>query len=324
VKFSEEKNIDVVCIGNALMDVLVEVDDSFLAVHQLRKGTMALVDKESAERQVEEIAKKDVRTLPGGSAANTARGVSALGGTSAFFGSVGVDMYGQMYNDSMHEAGVKSYLHDGSELTGFAVAYITPDQERTFAVHLGAASDVPLSIVDMEVLRAAKVLHLEAYQLEGATKPTLETVIKETGNYDTKVSLDLNDAGLIERNLELFREIVTSHVDILFLNETEAAAFTGKTEPNEVIAALRGQAELVIYKCGGDGAHIIAKDGVTTIAAHSVEVVDTTGAGDLFAAGFLRGITSGQSLAEAGVLGAKAASVIITEIGVDVERVRGL
>lgn len=301
------------------MDVLVEVDDDFLIAHNLRKSSMHLVTPDVAEAQLREIKNHDVRTLPGGSAANTARGVSALGGSAAFFGAVGSGLYGNMYRDAMQAAGVATKLHEGEALTGFAITYITPDHERTFVVHLGAASEVPLSIVAMETLERSKVLHLEAFQFEGYTKATLEHVVRAVQQYNVKVSLDLNDSALIERNLSFFHEVVTNYVDILFLNEKEAESFTGQQDSKKVIKALQGVAGLVVYKCGGDGAHIITEEGVTTIAAQSVEVIDTTGAGDLFAAGLLRGITIGLSYEEAGALGANAAATIITEVGVEIE-----
>jgi sugar/nucleoside kinase (ribokinase family) len=301
------------------MDVLVEVTDDFLDKHNLRKGSMHLVTPDSAQSQLDEVKSLVVRTLPGGSSANTARGVSALGGSSAFFGAVGSEIYGSMYKGAMDRAGVSTHLYKSDTLTGFAITYITPDHERTFVVHLGAASEVPTSVIDMRVLESSKVIHLEAFQFEGYTKSTLEQVVREVQQYNTKVSLDLNDAALIERNLSFFNEIVTNYVDILFLNEKEAESFTEQSDPKKIIKALQVASDLVIYKCGSDGAQIITQEEVITVAAKSVEVVDTTGAGDLFAAGFLKGITAGQTYADAGSLGAKAAATIITEVGVVIE-----
>jgi len=317
MNFSPSKDIDVTSVGHALMDILVEVEDSFVEKHNLAKGGMKLVDVSQSEVQLAELVDTHIKTVPGGASANTARGVSALGGRSAFFGTVGEDMYGEMYDTALSLAGVQTFLHKESVLTGNAITYITPDHQRTFSVHLGAASHMRLEAIDEAVISKSKVIHLEAFQLEGPTKEIIETVIKMARNNQTLVSLDLNDAGLIERNLDLFKKIVREDVDILFVNETEGAAFTGTTEPLEVIEKLKGIANIMVLKCGADGAHIIYEEGVTTIAAEPANVVDTTGAGDLFAAGFLYGLTHRYTHEDAGALGSKTAAKIISQIGVD-------
>lgn len=322
--FSRKKKFDVVCIGNALMDILVEVPEEYLAQHNLVKGGMALVTRADAEKQLTAIADRKVRTLPGGSSANTARGISVLGGKVAFFGSVGKNLYGKIYHSALSRAGVQTHLHEGAELTGNAITYITPDHERTFSVHLGSAVEVPWSSIDSEVIASTKILHLEGYQLEGRTFNTMERamiLVKESGG---SVSLDLSDAGLVARERDLFKSIISKYVDILFANEAEASAFVGVEEPLQLIEALKPVAKTVVLKCGADGAQIIVDQVVNTISAESVPVVDTTGAGDLFAAGFLYGITHGYSIIKAGTLGAKASAIIIQEMGVDTELIRGL
>ncbi len=324
MNFPEDKQIDVACVGNALMDILVEVEDSVLIEHDLVKGGMFLVEADKSQAQLAAIADHKVRTMPGGASANTARGVSALGGQSVFFGSIGTSMYGKMYRDGLESAKVKTHLHESDLLTGNAITYITPDHERTFSVHLGAASDLQISSIDPEVIHNSKVVYLEAFQFEAGTKPVLDKVIEIAKKGDTLVSLDLNDAGLIERNLDLFKQVVHDHVDILFANETEGAAFAGVEEPLEIIEKMKGVAKMVVLKCGPDGAHIMYKDEIHTIAAAPTSVVDTTGAGDLFAAGFLYGITNGYGFDEAGSIGAKAAAKIISKVGVDTSLVEDI
>ena len=306
------------------MDILVEVEDCFLSERGLKKGNMHLVSDAEARRQLAEITDRNVRTLPGGSSANTARGVSALGGTSAFFGSIGTSIYGEMYQSALESAGVRTYLHKGLNLTGNAITYITEDHERTFSVHLGAAADVPWSVMDTKILASAKIIHLEGFQFEGKTKETLLQVVKFAKQHNVPVSLDLNDPALIGRNHDLFKEIAREYVNILFANETEGQAFTGHEDSLAVINSLREVADVVILKCGSDGAHIMFDGEITTIAAESVPVVDTTGAGDLFAAGFLYGLTHGYTAAESGSLGARAAAAIIGQIGVDTAVIEGI
>lgn len=321
MEFSKEKTIDVVGVGNALMDILVEVDDDFLSEHGLTKGEMHLVSEEEASRYLAAIKEIDTREVPGGAAANTARGVAKLGGKAAYFGAIGTSIYGGMYQDALRSEGVQTHLHENSELTGNAITYITPDHERTFTVHLGAAAHLRSEHIDEAVIAAAKVVHLEAFQFEGGTRSMLERVIALAQKHDTLVSLDLNDAALIERNKELFERVVARDIDILFVNETESEAFTGKSAPEEAIAMLREKVSLSILKVGSEGSYVAAAGELVHVPAQPTEVVDTTGAGDLYAAGFLFGITHGHDITKSAELGTRLATHVISKIGVDLEGV---
>lgn len=319
VDFKNDKSIDVACVGNALMDILLEVEEEFLATHDLTKGGMELVGSEQCEQQLAAVSGRHITTMPGGASANTARGVAALGGSAVFFGSIGTSIYGGMYKDALISTGVKPYLHQSELLTGNAITYITPDHERTFSVHLGAAAQLVESTIDKKIIADSKVVHLEAFQLEGGTREVLQKVLVDAKTAGTLVSLDLNDVGLIQRNLEFFKEVVRESVDILFANETEGATFAGKSDILDVIEEIKDVAQIVVLKCGADGAYIMHDGNIMTIAAAPANVVDTTGAGDLFAAGFLYGLTHGYSFEQAGELGAKTAAKIIAQIGVNTD-----
>lgn len=320
MQFPHEKSIDVVGVGNSLMDLLVEVDDAFLHEHGLIKGRMHLVDESEAEKYLQAVEEKHVKTLPGGGSANTTRGVALLGGSAAFFGAIGSGMYAKMYRDALKSQGVHARLREADTLTGNAITYITPDHERTFTVHLGAASLLRPEDIDEAVIANAKVVHLEAFQFEGGTLPVIETVVKYAKRHGTLVSLDLNDASLIKRNHKALCRFVSEHVDILFVNEDEALAFCGVGD-EAAIEKLAPYAEVVILKLGKDGSRIAAGGEVIPIDIVPTEALDTTGAGDLYAAGFLYGLTRGWDAKRAGAIGSRFAAAVIAKIGVDLSNI---
>ncbi|MDA8596840.1 adenosine kinase [Candidatus Pacebacteria bacterium] len=322
MEFAKEKTIDVVGVGNALMDILVTVDEEFLVGHGLTKGEMHLVSESEAAEYLQEISSLDTRELPGGAAANTVRGIAKLGGSAAYFGSVGADAYGDMYRATMQKEGIQTAVAATDQLTGNAITYITPDHERTFTVHLGAASDLAVDMIDESTIAKAKVVHLEAFQFEGGTKAVLEHVIKLAKRYDTLVSLDLNDGSLVRRNLDLFKTIVYDDVDIVFLNEAESSAFAGGGDPDIMFTDLRAHTTFAILKQGSQGSFVGDRQTVHTIAPVPTNVVDTTGAGDLYAAGFLHGITHGFDILAAGSMGSRIASEVIKGVGVDLEQIQ--
>ncbi len=320
MKFNETKTLDVVGLGNALMDLLVEVPDEFLAAHNLTKGKMHLVDETVTKQYLRGLADHDIKTAAGGAAGNAIKGVGFLGGQAVFHGMVGDDIYGDMYRDSLKHAQVDVRIGTDALHTGHAVTYITPDSERTFTVYLGAALTLMPEHLDEASIAAAKVLHLEAFQLEGPTKETVLTAIALAKQHGTMVSMDLADASLIERNFDLFTELVANDIDIVFANETEGIAFTG-TSGEAALAELAARAQIAVVKLGEAGSLIAHQGTVHKIAAVKTTVVDTTGAGDMYAAGFLYGLTQGWELDKAGELGAKLAAKIVAQVGVGMDTV---
>lgn len=309
----KNKNCEIVGIGSPLLDITLEVDEETLDKMDFKKGSMNLISKDQSLDIENEIRGLEKKISPGGSSANTISGVNALGTKAGFVGVVGDDEYGKEYQKQTEKEGVVSHLKNHEEsLTGHAFTFITPDGERTFATHLGAASKICKEHISKELIQESQVLHIEAYQLEdplicGAIFHAI-AIAKDSG---TKISLDLSDASLIERNKAMFKDVVVEHVDILFANEDEAKAFTGKNE-TEALDEFANLCEFAVVKIGERGSLIKHKNKVFQIKPKKVEVENTNGAGDMYAAGILHGIVSGLSPDVAGELASHASSVVVS------------
>ncbi|MFT5036952.1 MAG: sugar/nucleoside kinase (ribokinase family) [Candidatus Azotimanducaceae bacterium] len=317
MEFSESKSIDVVGLGNALMDFLVEVDEEVLAKTELAKGSMQLVDEKKAKELLKSLTNTKFLTTPGGAAANTIKAVAALGGDTVLFAKVGEDEHGSAYIEAIELHGVTSRITKHTSTTGHALTFITPDAQRTFSVHLGAALTLGKEDILEEDIANAKILHLEAFQFEGPTQETVLHAIEVAKKHNTLISVDLADSLLIERNLDLFKEVVKRDIDILFCNEDEGKAFTGK-EGKEALEIMAGMADTAILKLGEKGSLISIDGEVIEIEAFKTVAVDTTGAGDTYAAGFLYGLTHGWNTEKSGNLGSLLASKVIAKVGVDI------
>ena len=314
------KKYDVYAIGNALMDVYTKVENEKLVEINLKKGDMHLVDEEQSKRFFEGVKDNILKTGPGGSSVNVAAGVAMLGGSVAFCGVVGNDEQGRMFEDILVKEGVIANLAKSSKMTGNVISFITDDSERTFATHLGAALELKKEDVSEEDIIASKVLHIEAYQLED---PKLKEVcfhamdvVKSNG---VKVSIDLSDPALIMRNLEEFKKVVKDYADIVFANEEEAKAFTG-LEPEEALHKIAEDAEDAVVKLGSKGSIIKNGEDVFKIEAVEANAIDTTGAGDSFAAGFLYGFCNELGIEKSGKLGSFLGSKVVEEIGTRIEQ----
>ncbi len=312
---------DVLGLGNALMDFLIEVDENKLLEFDLKKGEMHLVEEKKAKTILEKIEKEELKIefVPGGSAANTLKGVAFLGGNAMLYGKVGRDAQGLSYIEQMQNHGVKTRIsHHQHKLTGHALTFITPDTQRTFSVHLGAAVHLEKEEILEEDVQESKILHLEGYQLEGETKETVLQAMELAKKHHTLISLDLADPGVVRRNHKLLQEIVQNKVDILFVNEKEAKEFTGKEE-EEAAVELGKLVKIAIVKIGERGS-IIAGDGqLHYVAPFPAKAIDTTGAGDTYAAGFLYGYCCGWPLEKAGKLGSLFASKVVEQKGVRIK-----
>lgn len=313
-----QKSIDVLGLGNTLMDFLIEVDDNRLLEFDLKKGEMHLVEEDKAKKILDKIEKEQLKIefVPGGSAANTLKGVAFLGGAAMLYGKVGKDAHGLSYIEQMQAHGVKTRItHHHHKLTGHALAFITPDAQRTFSVHLGAAIHLEKEDILEDDIKESKILHLEGYQLEGETKETLLQAMELARKHHTLISLDLADPGVIRRNHKLLQRIVQDYVDILFVNEKEAKEFTGKEE-EEAAIELGKMVKIAIVKIGERGSIISGDGGLHYIAPFPAKAIDTTGAGDTYAAGFLYGCCCGWPLERCGKLGSLLASKVVEQKGV--------
>jgi sugar/nucleoside kinase (ribokinase family) len=309
--------LDVVGIGNALVDVLSHEDDAFIDAHGLVKGAMTLIETERVEDLYSAMGPGIEAS--GGSAANTISGIASFGGKAAYLGRVFDDQLGTVFAHDLRSLGVvfRSAPATDGPPTGRCLIVVTPDAQRTMNTYLGSSEFFGPEHVDVELIQAAQVTYLEGYLFD--RPPAQEAYWKasqachESGG---RVSLTLSDTFCVERHRAAWRDLVADQVDILFANEHEAMALYEVDTFDEALAAARKDLEVVAITCGAEGSVVARGDEVVRVAAHPVEhVVDTTGAGDLYAAGFLYGFTHDRSMTDCGRLGSVAASAVIGHTG---------
>lgn len=311
-----EQGYDILAIGSPLLDIIIYIDDAHLEKLNFRKGSMNLISDAESRSILAELGDRNKEFMPGGSAANTLSGVNTLGNVSAFLGVIGDDEHGRLYRDKTEQEGVVSHLvaHD-THSTGHSLILITPDGERTMLTHLGAALAFDRLHIDRQQIANAKILHIEAYQLENPDiLPVLREAIAIAKAGGAKISLDLSDAGLISRNKELFKEVVREHIDIIFANEAEALEFTGKPE-EEALNDFAEHCSVAVVKLGGKGS-LIKHDGqVHRFEPYKVEMINTNGAGDMYAAGILHGIINGLDIKTAGEIASHVSALVVASPG---------
>ncbi|MBO7264265.1 MAG: adenosine kinase [Alistipes sp.] len=305
----------VIGIGNALTDMLVNLsNDNVLAEYQLAKGSMSLVDS-----QLQTAISKSVAGLPyslslGGSAANTIRAMARLGTTTAFIGKVGEDTTGDFYEQALRNLGIAPYILRSENKSGKCVALVSKDGERTFVTHLGAALDLVAEDIDPAIFDSYDYLYIEGYLVQDhdLIRKTIERA-KERG---LKVVIDLASFNVVEENRDFLRDIVEKYVDILFANEDEARAFSGESEPINSLQYISKMCELAVVKIGTRGALIKCGEELVHVGIMAAaKRVDTTGAGDFYAAGFMAGLCEGLTLRQCGTMGAIAAGKVIEIVG---------
>jgi sugar/nucleoside kinase (ribokinase family) len=320
-------------MGSALVDILIRLnDEATLKQLGMPKGSMQLVDKNQSDAVLEVFIDFEKSLAAGGSAANTVHGIGKLGGEAGFIGRIGGDDLGELFVRDMNDAGVEAYMSRSTTGTGCAISLITPDSERTFATYLGAASElstehhyeirqsavgsrqtaVGIRHLVSGILSRYDILHLEGYLV--FNQPLTEAVIRMAKEAGLMVSLDLASYNVVEANLNFLDRIIREYVDIVFANEEEAWAFTGK-DPVEALGIISGMAEYAIVKTGATGSLIRHRAETCRIGAIPVNPVDTTGAGDLYASGFLYGLANDLPLQRCGELGAILAGNVIEVIG---------
>ena len=300
-------------IGNALVDVMTQIDnDNVLKEFSLPKGSMQMVDHIKSS-EVKAGTKKYKKSLAsGGSAANTLHGLGMLGLETGFIGSVGKDKTGDFFEKDMKSAGVNTLLIRRESVTGTAVALISPDSERTFATHLGAATELEAKDLKSGFFQGYNILYLEGYLI--FNKPLVEEACKIAKTKKMKVALDLASYNVVEAKHQDFKDIIEKYVDIIFANEEEAKAFTGK-KPDDALKALADLCEVAVVKTGSEGSLIKRGDEILKVGTIKVKLKDTTGAGDLYASGFLYGYVNGFSLEKCGLFGSVLAGNVIEVIG---------
>ncbi|WP_044559660.1 adenosine kinase [Azospirillum sp. B4] len=308
--------LDVVGIGNAIVDVITQTNDAFLAENSLDKNSMRLIDTGEAEALYAKMGQG--MEMSGGSAGNTMAGIAMLGGKGAFIGKVANDQLGHVYRHDIEAVGsrfVTTDLADGTP-TGRCLILVTPDAARTMNTYLGAAVRLTPADIDEALIASAQVTYMEGYLWDPpAAKEAFLKAASVAHGAGRQVSLSLSDAFCVHRHLDSFRDLVAGHVDVLFANEAEITALYG-TDFDQAVAAVRGQVAVAALTRSEKGAVIVTPDQVVTVPASPVDkVVDTTGAGDLFAAGFLHGYTRGRDMTACGRMGALCAAEIISHYG---------
>lgn len=304
----------IIGIGNALVDVMTMIpDDSCLTRFGLPRGSMTLVDATRSAEIKALTASFNTTLASGGSAGNTMYGLGVMGVHSSFIGKVGRDELGNFYEKDMVDAGLYPVLMRSSlSPTGTAVGLVTPDSERTFATHLGAATELEPEELKSNFFKGYDILYLEGYLIFNL--PLVEQACRLARENDMCVAIDLSSYNVVAAMLPNFINIIGNYADIVFANEDEARAFTG-LEPREALDVIAGKCSIAVVKTGANGSWIKRGDEVIKIDALKVKAVDTTGAGDLYAAGFLYGYAHGFSLDKCGLFGSILAGKVIEVIG---------
>jgi sugar/nucleoside kinase (ribokinase family) len=300
-------------IGNALVDIMTLInDDNILGKFALPKGSMQLVDRAKSDMIKSETVSFNRILTSGGSAANTIHGLAMLGVETGFIGSVGKDELGDFFENDMKSAGIKTILTRRNSVTGTAVALISSDSERTFATHLGAAVELVAEDFDPKDFKGYEILYLEGYLI--IDKLLVDTVCRMAKEANMKIAIDLSSYNVVESNITSFKEIIENYVDIVFANEEEARSLTG-LGPEDALNSVSKICEVAVIKVGSEGSLIKSGNTKIKVRAHPVNCRDTTGAGDLYASGFLFGYSGNYDLEKCGLLGSLTAGKVIEIVG---------
>jgi len=312
-----DHQLDVLAVGNAIVDVISRADDALLERRGLTKGIMRLVDTEESASIYEEMGPGV--EVSGGSAANTAVGIALLGGAAGYVGKVGKDKLGDVFRHDISRAGVQfgtSAAETGTP-TALCLILVTDDAERTMNTYLGACVELGPDDIDPAVVASAQVTYLEGYLWDPPeAKEAFRKAFTATKESGRRASLSLSDPFCVDRHRAEFRELAEHYVDVLFANEDEIASLYEVDDFDQALQLVRGHCEIAVLTRSEKGSVIVSGDEIHVIDAAPVpHVVDATGAGDMYAAGFLYGLAQGFDLGRCGRLGALAAAEIISHFG---------
>ena len=300
-------------IGNALVDILVQLpNDEPLHKLELPKGSMQLIDQTTMKRISDATSLLEKHVATGGSASNTSVALARLGCNVGFIGKVGHDELGSFYSDDLTNNNVTPHLLKSDLPSGRCNVLISTDSERTMATYLGAAVTLNADDLNIETFRQYDILHIEGYLVQNYDLITRAgQLAKESG---LTVSIDLASYNIVAENIDFLQNFVTKYVDIVFANEEEATAFT-QLPAEQAVHSIAQQASLAIVKVGAKGSYIKQGDTLLHIPAEKVKPIDTTGAGDVYAAGFLYGYANNLPLSRCAEIGTLCAAQVIEEIG---------
>jgi sugar/nucleoside kinase (ribokinase family) len=301
-------------IGNALVDVLAKLsDDNLLKELDVAKGSMNLIDSERRKTVFEKMDGLDIKMTTGGSVSNTTLALRKIGVPVGFIGKIGNDEYGTFYLREMTESGVKLHLIQENTFSGTAMAMITPDGERTFCTYLGAAAEMKDSDLDETVFEQYTHFYIEGYLVQN--HELIETAARIAKSLGLITMIDLASFNVVEADRDFIQKLVAEYIDIVFANEEEAHALTGKT-PEAAAHEIAGKVQIAIVKAGDKGSWIKQEDSLVHVPVHEKIVpVDSTAAGDYYAAGFFYGMENGASLKKCAQLGSLLSYYIIQVVG---------
>ena len=305
----------IIGIGNALTDMLVNLSsDEVLHKYNIARGSMSLVDSKLQSEVSKAVAGRPYSLSLGGSADNTIRAMAQLGSSVGFIGKVGRDTTGDFFEQALENLGIKPVIFRGENRSGKCVSLISPDGERTMLTHLGAALELKAEEISADIFAGYDCLYIEGYLVQDHT--LIESVIRTAKRAGLKVAIDLASFNVVEENLEFLQRLVGNFVDIVFANEDEARVFSGEEEPINALQYISELCELAVVKIGMKGAIIKQGEQVVHVGImKAAQRVDTTGAGDFYAAGFLYGLTEGLDLRQCGTIGAVTAGKVIEIVG---------
>ena len=316
---TQEKDIslDVIGIGNAIVDVLVNTSEEFIKSQSLQKGNMNLIDKDQANKLYQTIGKGIEAS--GGSAANTLAGITQLGGKGGFIGRVNDDELGEIFTRKIRSTGTifETPPTIKGPTTASCLILVTPDAERTMCTYLGASTFLEPKDLDLDIIKEAKVLYLEGYLFDASeAKEAFYSAANIAKVNKRKVAISLSDSFCIDRHRESFLNLLNNYANIIFGNENEIISLTQSNNLNEAIKKVKDTCETVVITLGEKGSIILSKGEEIEIKSYSLgKAIDTTGAGDLYASGFLYGYINNYSLEKCGKIGSICAAHIVTVMG---------
>ena len=316
-KINTEKGLDLVSIGNAIVDIIVNVEDEFLETYDLQKGSMNLIDSNGSKKILDQCTIK--KKVSGGSAANTAVAVANLGNKVEFIGRIKDDKFGRFFSSDIKASGTIFEMKpvQSPEESAHSIILITPDAQRTMCTYLGASVEFEQENINSKSIKKSKYLYLEGYLWDSEkAKLAFQEAARIAKESNTQIILSLSDSFCVERHRESFLELIKNYVDILFCNESELKSLFKKIDLNDCTNDIKSICKLCVVTLGKKGSLIINDEIIQEVKPYIFgEIIDTTGAGDIYAGGFIHGLINGFSFNDCGIFGSICAGHIITQIG---------
>ena len=313
----QKKEIDLIGLGNAIVDIIVNVEDEFLEVNKLKKGSMNLINSNESEVLLKNC--KIIKKISGGSSANTVVCLAELGNNVQFIGRVKNDNLGNFFSTDIRKSNTifNNSPLDRGPASAHSIIFITPDAQRTMCTYLGASVEFETRDINYNLIKKSKYLYLEGYLWDGdLAKNAFLKAAKIAKESDTKIILSLSDSFCVDRHRESFLDLIENYIDVIFCNESEVLSLFKENDLPSCKESISSLCKLVIITLGSKGSLLIHKGESTEINSISLgKIIDTTGAGDLYAGGFIHGLLNNYSLKKCGGIGSLCAGHIITQLG---------